>query len=111
MEYYYDSYLKGLGGLGTVSKLICRLPGGQKLMGSIIKRSFQKLAETEHGTAHFIKDNVEDHIDAFWGSRSAWEALPDDIRDMEHFKDWDKVIWLDHGYDEEKPEANLIWQI
>lgn len=107
MEYYYDSYLKDLGGLGTVSKLICRLPGGQKLMGSIIKRSFQKLAETEHGTAHFIKDNVEDHIDAFWGSRSAWEALPDDIRDMEHFKDWDKVIWLDHGYDEEKPEAEL----
>lgn len=107
MQYYYDSYLKELGALFPMAKMICRLPGGQKLMGSIIRKSFEKLADSEHGTVHFIKDNVEDHIDAFWGSRKAWENLPDSMKDMEHFKDWDKVIWIDHGYDESKPESEL----
>lgn len=107
MQYYYDSYLKELGALVPAAKIICRLPGGQKLMGSIIRKSFEKLADSEHGTVHFIKDNVEDHIDAFWGSRKAWENLPDSMKDMAHFKDWDKVIWIDHGYDESKPESEL----
>lgn len=107
MEYYYDSYLKGLGATAGLSKVMCKLPGGQKLMGKIMKGMFAKLAKTEHGTIHFIEDNVEDHIDAFWGSKKAWEALPDDIRDMKHFTDWDKIIHLDHGYDETKPESEL----
>ncbi len=107
MQYYYDSYLEGLGAVAGLSKVLCKLPGGQKLMGSILKNRFKKLALTEHGTLHFIKDNVEDHIDAYWGSRKAWKALPDNINDMEHFKDWDKVIPIDHGYDETKPESEL----
>ena len=107
MEYYYDSYLKGLGATAGLSKVMCKIPGGQKLMGKIMKGMFAKLAKTEHGTIHFIEDNVEDHIDAYWGSKKAWEALPDDIRDMKHFTDWDKIIHLDHGYDETKPESEL----
>ncbi len=110
MQYYYDCYLNGLGIMASVAKILCKLPGGQKLMGKIISRSFDKLAESEHGTVHFIRDNVEDHIDAYWGSRRAWEALPDDIRDMKHFDEWDKVIVLDHGYDENKPEKELNLQ-
>ncbi|MDD6194863.1 MAG: NAD(P)-dependent oxidoreductase [Lachnospiraceae bacterium] len=107
MEYYYDAYLKGLGPVAGLSKFMCKLPGGQRLMGAIMKGMFAKMAKSEHGTIHFIKDNVEDHIDAYWGSKKAWEALPDDIRDMEHFSDWDHVIHLDHGYDETKPESEL----
>ena len=34
-----------------------------------MKGMFSKLAKTEHGTVHFIEDNVEDHIDAYWGLR------------------------------------------
>jgi len=107
MQYYYDEYLKELGATAGFSRFICKLPGGQKLMGKIMKGMFIKLAKTEHGTVHFIEDNVEDHIDAYWGSKKAWEALPDKLSEMQHFKDWDKVIHLDHGYDEDKPEAEL----
>ena len=34
-----------------------------------MKGMFSKLAKTEHCTVHFIEDNVEDHIDAYWGLR------------------------------------------
>ena len=53
-----------LGSLRTASRVICKLPGGQKLMGGIMRRKFDKLARTEHGTIRFIEENVEDHIDA-----------------------------------------------
>ena len=107
MEYYYDSYLKGLGSLAPMAKIICKIPGGQWFMGKMIGSTFNKLAKTEHGTVHFIKDNVEDHIDAYWGSKKRWEELPDNYNDFKHFKDWDKVVLLDHGYDETKPESEL----
>lgn len=107
MQYYYDAYLKELGATAGLSRFICRLPGGQKLMGRIMKGMFSKLAKTEHGTVHFIKDNVEDHIDAYWGSKRAWSELPDKMSDMVHFKDWNNRIHLDHGYDENKPENEL----
>ena len=71
MQYYYDEYLKELGAAAGFSRFICKLPGGQKLMGKIMKRMFIKLAKTEHGTVHFIEDNVEDHIDAYWGSKKS----------------------------------------
>lgn len=107
IEYYYDAYLKGLGALAGVSRALCKMPGGQRFMGAVMKGMFQKLVLTEHGTAHFIRDNVEDHIEAYWGSRAAWEALPSDIREMEHFTDWNTVVHLDHGYDETRPESEL----
>ncbi|MDO4622815.1 MAG: NAD(P)-dependent oxidoreductase [Eubacteriales bacterium] len=107
MEYFYDAYKENLGVTVGLSKVICRLPGGQKLMGSIMKKVFLKQALTEHGTVHFIRDNVEDHIDAYWGSRKAWEEIPEKLSEMKHFTDWDTEIRLDHGYDEEKPEEEL----
>lgn len=63
-----------------------------------MRKKFDKLARTEHGTLHFIESNVEDHIDAYWGSRKRWEALPEKISDMKHFADWDTVVPIDHGY-------------
>lgn len=110
MQYYYDCYLEMLGGLRTVSRVICKLPGGQKLMGGIMRKRFDQLARTEHGTLHFIEDNVEDHIDAYWGSRARWEALPEKLSQMKHFTDWDQVVPIDHGYDEEKPESELDYE-
>ena len=107
MQYYYDSYLKGLGAALPAAKIITKFPGGQKLMGAAMKKTFDKLGRMDHGTIHFIEDNVEDHIDAYWGSRKAWESLPEDIRSFPRFTDWDKVVLLDHGYDETKPESEL----
>ncbi|MBY9079084.1 NAD(P)-dependent oxidoreductase [Paenibacillus sp. HN-1] len=107
MQYFYDAYLENLGATAGVSRFICRLPGGQRLMGSIMKKIFLKEARTDHGTVRFIEQGMEEHIDAYWGSKKAWEAIPDDINQFEHFKDWDKAVWIDHGYNEFKPESEL----
>ncbi len=107
MQYFYDAYLKELGGSVTAGKVITKLPGGQKLMGEIIKGTGKKLLNSEHGTKHWTDNNMEDHIDAYWGSKKAWEELPDKLSQMEAFTDWDKVVHIDHGYDETKPEEEL----
>ena len=107
MQYFYDAYLKELGGAKTAGKIITKFPGGQKLMGTIIKGTFKELLDTEHGTKHWLDNNMEDHIDAYWGSKKAWEALPEKVSEMEEFTDWDKVVHIDHGYDESKPESEL----
>lgn len=107
MEYFYSEYIKNLGSTATLARFICKLPGGQRFMGNILKNMFIKDARTEHGTLRFIEDNLEDKIDAYWGSKKNWEAMSDDINDFKHFTDWDKVIKLDHGYDESKPESEL----
>lgn len=107
MQYFYDAYLETLGPTATISRIICKLPGGQRLMGSMMKKVFLKEARTEHGTVRFIEQNMEAHIDAYWGSKEAWQAIPGNINDFEHFTDWNKIVWIDHGYDETKPESEL----
>lgn len=107
MEYYYDCYIKDLGVTAPMAKVMCKVPGGEKLMATVMGNMFNKLADGEHGTKHFIDCNMEDRIEAYWGSRKAWEALPENYNDFNHFFDWDKKIVLDHGYDETKPESEL----
>jgi nucleoside-diphosphate-sugar epimerase len=106
MEYLYAAYLKKLGGMATMAKIIVKLPGGQKLMGGIIKNRFYKLVRSEHGTLRFAENNMEDHIAAYWGSREALQSIPP-LDEFKPFSDWDTVIPIDHGYDEGKPEAEL----
>lgn len=107
MEYYYDCYIKDLGATAPMAKIMCKVPGGEKLMATVMGNMFNKLADGEHGTKHFIDCNMDDRIEAYWGSRKAWEALPESYNDFNHFFDWDKKIVLDHGYDESKPESEL----
>lgn len=107
IQYFYDAYLKELGPAVAAGKVMCRLPKGEQLMGNIIKGTFKKALNSEHGTKYWLDHNLEDRIDAYWGSRRAWEALPEKASAMDHFTDWDKVILIDHGYDESKPENEL----
>lgn len=107
MDYFYQSYLDNLGALVPVAKVVTKLPGGQKLMGAMIKRTLKKEAIKERGTLRFIEDNDIEKIDAYWGSKSNWEAIPSKLSEMKKFINWDKVIKLDHGYDENKPAALL----
>lgn len=107
MEYFYDAYLKELGSALAAGKAMTKLPGGEKLMGSIIKKTFRPLLNSEHGTKHWLDTNMEDHIDAYWGGKEAWEQIPEKYSDMVRFTDWDTVVLIDHGYDETKPEAEL----
>jgi len=106
MDYFYNAYLKKLGAITPIAKIITKLPGGQKFIGSIIKKRFFKLTKTENGTVRFINDNLEEYINVFWGSKEAYDAIPP-MDEFKPFSDWDKVIHIDHGYDESKPEAEL----
>ncbi|MNZ96460.1 hypothetical protein D3C78_1156530 [compost metagenome] len=107
IDYFYQSYLDNLGALVPVAKVITKLPGGQKLMGAMIKRTMKKQAVKERGTIRFIEENDIEKIDAYWGSKNNWEAIPAKVSEMKKFGDWDKVIKLDHGYDENKPTSQL----
>lgn len=109
MQYFYDEYLKAMGSAAVgFARFLTKLPGGEALMGKIINAStFDKLLDADHGTRHFIKADMEDRIDACWGSKKAWEALPPKASEMEPFTDWDTVVPIDHGYDESKPESEL----
>ena len=107
MRYFYDIYIQNFGWKAKLSRILCRLPGGQRLMGSILKSMFRKDAQGEHGTVRFITENMEEQIDAYWGSRKNWEALPDKINDFQRFTNWERVVTLDHGYDENKPREEL----
>lgn len=107
MQYFYDAYLNEVKSVKGLAQMITRLPGGQSFMGWIIQRSFEKLLMGEHGTKRWLKENMEAQIDAYWGSRKAWEAIPEKVSDMELFTDWNHVVRIDHGYDESKPESEL----
>nr|WP_261764700.1 NAD(P)-dependent oxidoreductase [Paenibacillus xylanexedens] len=107
MNYFYSCYLENLGSQATAAKILCKLPFGERIMGNVMKKMFEKPARTEHGTLRFIEENVEDHIDAYWGSKEAWNNIPDKLSEFQHFEDWDTVVHIDHGYDDTKPEQDL----
>lgn len=107
MEYFYDSFIENLGKSYKAMKFITKLPGGQKLIGSVMKKRFNKLALSEHGTIHFLNDNMEEHIEAYWGGKEKQQQLPHDFREFKPYTDYSKVIKLDHGYDESKLESEL----
>lgn len=107
MQYFYDAFMAKLKSSLGFMKAINKIPGGQKLMGSIIRHTFKKKMMAEHGTMRWIKDNQEDHIDAYWGSKKAWEKIPEKCSQTEEFTDWNTVVHIDHGYDELKLESEL----
>lgn len=107
MDYFYQCYLDNLGMQATAAKVLTRLPFGEQIMGSMMKRMFLKHAKSEHGTVRFIEENVEDHIDAYWGSKAEWEKIPSKLSEFKHFSDWNTVVHIDHGYDEDKPASSL----
>lgn len=108
IDYFYDLYLKDVGAFNQLmSKIICKFPGGQRFMGSIIKKTFIKLAKKNRGTIKYLENNMDQEINAYWGSKKQWELLPNKINEFVPFTDWDTVIHIDHGYDETKPEEDL----
>jgi nucleoside-diphosphate-sugar epimerase len=107
MRYFYDAYLQSLGTTAAAARLLCRLPGGQKLMGALLRRTFRRYARggARHGALHRAEHGGADR--RLLGSRRNWEAIPADINDFKLFTDWDRVVPIGHGYDETKPESEL----
>jgi hypothetical protein len=98
--------MEALGAQGALAQYLTHLPGGKKLIGSTMKKRFLKLARTERGTMNFIENHRADFIAPFFVSEQAWREIQK-ISAVRHFTDWDKVISINHGYDESKPESEL----
>lgn len=106
LEYFYKIYLDNLGSTATLARFLTKIPGGRKLIGSAMKKRFRKLAMGERGTMNFIINKRKDFIDPFFISEDEWRKIPK-ISKMHHFENWDKVVPIDHGYDESKPQSEL----
>lgn len=69
------------------------------------RKRLEKLAQGPGGTLNWLSRNDQDHIEAYFGSREAWEALPRDWADFTFREPSRTVSVLDHGYDTAKPET------
>lgn len=74
----------------------------------LVKRMMRKVAKTRDlGTLDWMsRDDCEDRIRAFFGSREQRERIPA-WKDFDLTPPTSKAVILDHGYDESKPEAEL----
>lgn len=106
MEYFYKIYLEKLGSKAKLSRLIAKLPGGQFLIAATIRKQFRKLALGEHGTINFVKNKRYDYINPLFISEEERNRIPK-LSEMQHFTDWKKIVYIDHGYDETKPVSSL----
>lgn len=66
----------------------------------------EKLARGPGGTLNWIANDDREHIDAYFGSREAWEKLPRDWADFEFRQPSREVSLLNHGYDTGKHEQD-----
>lgn len=77
--------------------------------GWLIKMFIRPLAYKKRwGTQYWIKTNDPARISAYYGTKEAWENIPDwKHQDLSHPTEEARI--LDHGYDESKPRSE--WDI
>lgn len=74
---------------------------GARLAPGAGRKRVQRLAESEGGSLYWLKHDDQEHIKAYFGSRSEWEKIPD--WDQFELQQPSRVpVELDHGYDEGK---------
>ena len=70
------------------------------------RKRLEKLARAPGGTLHWIANDDRSHIDAYFGSKAAWEALPRAWNGFEFRQPSREVTLLDQGYDTQScPDA------
>lgn len=99
IEYFNECFRQSLGiGLPFV-KLLTKIPLFEKLISKISCNFFYKMAKKPRGTYYFIKDNDEDRIDAFYGSKKEYEDIPKDFSNFKLLQKGDPLL-INHGYNE-----------
>ena len=75
---------------------------------AVVKRMMKKVALTpDYGTLDWIRrDDCEDRIAAFFGSREERDRIPG-WKEFDLSRPTEEAILLDHGYDESKPLEEL----
>lgn len=84
---------------------------------ALIKMGMGMIAKKDHGTRYYLKNNDQGHIEAMYGSRETYDAIPSWSAQMNEILNCtpekrgertpDKAVRLDHGYDESKPASEL----
>lgn len=105
--YYFELYKKKNAGAIKAAKIITKFPGGQKLIGNAVRKKFEKIAKTEHGTVNWVENNRLEYIEPFFISKEARDSISPDMKRFQPYAKYDEVIHIDHGYDEAKPESQI----
>lgn len=83
------------------------MPGFIKLMARLFpgagRKRMEKLAQGPGGTLNWIAHDDRAHIDAYFGSREAWEKLPAEWADFTFREPSRTISLLDHGHDTATP--------
>jgi len=90
--------------------MVAGMPGIVRLLARLFpgagRKRLEKLAKGPGGTLNWIANDDREHIEAYFGSREAWEKLPRDWADFEFREPSREVSLLDHGFDTAKPEGD-----
>ena len=73
-----------------------------KIMPDVISKRIEKLARSPGGSLYWFEDNDRAKIDAYFGSRAEWDAIPRDWDKFEYANPSREPTSLNHGYDEAK---------
>lgn len=119
-ESFYD-YWKDM------SKKFWYFKFGKPYKKLIKKMMIEKLYKSPNAPKYWVNNNLEGRINAFYGGIDKYNAIPNDWKDFgllcegklpdgtpidyEDLKDITKTkekgLWLNHGYDESKPDSEL----
>ncbi|MBU6393061.1 MAG: NAD(P)-dependent oxidoreductase [Sphingomonadales bacterium] len=97
-----DDFARAAGAsMPVYMKLLARLfpQAGRKRM--------EQLARGPGGTLNWIENDDREHIEAYFGSRQAWERLPAEWKDFDFREPSRSASLLDHGYDDGKAIGSL----
>ncbi len=93
---------------GAVARAVRQASLGSRLAGLLpawlVKREIEKLALAPRGMLGYLRDGSDAHVNAFFGSRTAWERIGDWSNFTPPAPDRTPRR-LQHGYDEAKPRA------
>ena len=74
----------------------------------VIKNNIMKpIAQRENGSLYWIKNNQMDKVNAFFGSLEEWKSIGGWETLSIAAENYNEVLILNHGYDEEKDESLL----
>lgn len=107
IDYFYESFKNTYPLATKIGHLIKKLPGAQSFLKSIVAAVFKKQALRQGGTLNALKQDNKSFIDIHWGSFNNWIKLPARLKDYIPFNNWQDVVHIDHGYDENMPESEL----